>query len=880
MTGGETRSWPEIKKRTLEALDAMIAHRAESVTLKAVSNAPVELPQRPKKLLIVQTVRPPLGGWAGQTFFVVDADAARGRKPPMHEIHLAYEPQAQRVVGDVTPEIRRSMGTATHVRMMYSDDTDLNLMRTLRACLNDVTRGPVLPDVWSADELPPFVDIPGLNREQSAAFAAFTTGGGWLVWGPPGTGKTTVIVKAIADALTKGRSVLIASNTHVAVDNVVKDLAAVVSEPGQVVRIGSQQKVDAEVFEHDWLMLDRAAATLTNHAERLQAITDKIGANLNHEDRTSLATLSEQLAGTDIDLIVRAYTARTQAEEAVQLLSTAEELARQQAHSAAACARLRQQADECAPDPAQLELLLATDERLLARRNLLTRQRDSCEAGVRSALERCAQLKDEVDGLIAERQTWSGRLPVRAQILRQQLREAGERRERADRLAANESTRLDELNNAVAEVVVQAQQVEVAAATARNAARRAQDLRDQANGHESRSHDAGAAAREATASAARARTAAAAVPAFESIIESAERAGIAERIAERDRLNERVTELDRGVKELDQDKRKLDDEYANTKRELLESAPVIACTLTALTTVPELANRRYDTVIVDEAASAHIPHLVHAGSKADRCLAFVGDPLQNSPITDVADARTQEERQLLPWQRDDIFALNGIVNRASAERHPRCVALRTQFRYPPIIADIVNEFCYDGLLDTQWRGTIDGPVVTFIDTGGHPDSGLRKSEKSWTHPLGLQVLDAIYGNRDTAGTLGLVCPYSAHALKAEFHVQTMGYEMACGTSHRFQGRQFDTVVVDLMQDRQPRWVADADLNGGQRQVSAAKLLNVAITRAKRRLFLVGDWAFVRSSPSPGMRALANLRDRPEFELARAIDILPPERHLV
>ena len=42
------------------------------------------------------------------------------------------------------------------------------------------------------------------------------------MWGAPGTGKTTVILAAVRDALAHGRSVLVASHTHVAVDNVLE----------------------------------------------------------------------------------------------------------------------------------------------------------------------------------------------------------------------------------------------------------------------------------------------------------------------------------------------------------------------------------------------------------------------------------------------------------------------------------------------------------------------------------------------------------------------------------------------------------------------------------------------------------------------------------
>ena len=93
-----------------------------------------------------------------------------------------------------------------------------------------------------------------------------------------------------------------------------------------------------------------------------------------------------------------------------------------------------------------------------------------------------------------------------------------------------------------------------------------------------------------------------------------------------------------------------------------------------------------------------------------------------------------------------------------------------------------------------------------------------------------------------------------------------GLDVPTGTSHEFQGREFDTVIFDLMQDDQCRWVGTADLNGPERAVGAAKLLNVALTRAKERIYIIGNWQFVRHHDAPGMQALARLADDPRFEL--------------
>jgi len=869
--GGDA-TWPWVKSETLAALDALIARQAESVSLKPVSNTPVELPPRPSKLLAVTTVATPRGGWDAQTFFVVDADTARASKPPRHRVHLAYPPKARRVVAEITPQIRLALGTATHVHVMYSDDTELNLLRMLRSCMDEVTRGPLVLDLWAPGRLPSAPMADGLNPEQAQAFAAMTTGGGWLVWGPPGTGKTTVIVKAVADALANGRSVLIASHTHVAVDNVVKDLADVVAEPGHVVRVGDAEKIDPKVVDHGWLMLDKAAAVLTKREERLAEILEQRRANETHPARQRLDSVIDMLDQADLPLIEKAYHAREQAARAEDLRRTAAEYQHAMERRQSEIRRLRDEALVVVPATVALSSLRTDGAEITNRHWQLVEQIDSTAEALKQTQAASDALVADLVEAEQELRTWGGRLPWRRAALDEQhSRAANALPSIRARITVLEST-LDDLR---------AQDASLAADAAENARRIAETeqviqhataLREQAAALAEAQQDDATRKRDAEASAVEAQAAADAVEDYEQIIARAEGDGIAQLLHEREELNDLVARLDGQLKDLDQEKRRLDDEYANTRRELLESAPVIGCTLTALTTKPELSNRRFDTVIIDEAASASIPHLVHAGSKADRCLAYVGDFLQNSPITDTDDAKNDRQQQLLAWQREDIFALVGIRDRGTAERHPRCIALRTQFRYPQVIADIVNDFCYDGLLETNWTGTIDGPVVTFIDTSAHPEQGLRRSGTSWVHPLGLRLMDVIYEHRDISGSIGLVCPYNAHAYRAAARARDNGYDMPCGTSHKFQGRQFDTVILDLMQDDQPRWVAWADLAGSEREVSAAKLLNVAITRAKRRLFILGDWNFVRGKQTPGMRAIAQLRHRAEFELADAVDV--------
>ncbi len=98
----------------------------------------------------------------------------------------------------------------------------------------DRPRGPDLPHV--------------LNAEQAAALdLADRAEDLALVHGPPGTGKTTVLVEVIRRAAARGEKVLAAAPSNLAVDNLLERLAAAGLS---CVRLGHPARVLPAVLEH------------------------------------------------------------------------------------------------------------------------------------------------------------------------------------------------------------------------------------------------------------------------------------------------------------------------------------------------------------------------------------------------------------------------------------------------------------------------------------------------------------------------------------------------------------------------------------------------------------------------------------------------------
>lgn len=97
------------------------------------------------------------------------------------------------------------------------------------------------------------LDEAGLRDGQTKALRAAVNlkeNGVALIHGPPGTGKTTVIARLIAHEAKRGRRVLVASHTHVAIDNALRK--ALRHTPGlatQVLRLGDGERVAADLHE-------------------------------------------------------------------------------------------------------------------------------------------------------------------------------------------------------------------------------------------------------------------------------------------------------------------------------------------------------------------------------------------------------------------------------------------------------------------------------------------------------------------------------------------------------------------------------------------------------------------------------------------------------
>ncbi len=819
----------------------------------------------------------------GGVFFAVDRNA--DPDVAVNRLKLEYQRKKDKYLFLGVPESSRErLGQREHRLRVFQTDSQELLARRWYEAIETLDHGPQVADLWSPTRIdlqpwsPDYLKDRALNPGQQVALAAMTTPGGHFVWGPPGTGKTTVITSAVKDALDHGRTVLITSHTHVAVDNVLTSLLAdderyglQLFQLGRVIRKkpGDETKVAPQVAQHPFLLDDKAAALLVDKEDRRAQLAAQEQANLAHEDRTREHDAQDRVHRLDIDdKGIRLLDKQRDAFERWRKLDQA----RQEQEKTVAA--LDQRLDEATGQLAQYETL---DQEMSIAHNRLAEADDARNSWSRQANEleaACRQVAAEQ----ADREQ-------RILALRRPSVLPWVKRSRQGELSAVLAQHSESLHSA--EQLLS--QASYARTTAQQWDARYAAAYDSLIGLQARQNSRGALARKLTGLRSERDRAAAEHDQAENRCAEMLRIlgdepaswqrryraacddGSMELIHQWDVYVQRVKTLDKELADIQRQKSQLEDEYQKTRRTLLAQggAPVIATTLDSLVFTDELTQRRFDVVIIDEVASAESAKVVYAAAKADQTCALVGDFLQNAPVADAEDPTTEQDSQTAAWQTQDIFSLAGITDRASAARHPHCVALSRQYRFPPIVAETVNAFCYDGLLESA-KATPEGTVVTFHDTSGLRDLLFERINRSWWCRASAELAVAVAST--LTGSIGFVTPYKpqeelAHRLFASL-TKRGGPSVECGTAHAFQGREMDAIILDLMQDGEPRWVSAADIHGNERARSAAKLLNVALTRTKDRLHIIGDWEFIRRSDSLGMKALADLQYAAGFELVR------------
>lgn len=92
---------------------------------------------------------------------------------------------------------------------------------------------------------------------------------------------------------------------------------------------------------------------------------------------------------------------------------------------------------------------------------------------------------------------------------------------------------------------------------------------------------------------------------------------------------------------------------------------------------PELNERDYDHVLINETTAVRLPEIVYAVSRATKGATLLGDFRQKGPVLP-PDLEKSADPAIRRWLHQDCFAIFGIHDPESAQTSPGCATLTQQ----------------------------------------------------------------------------------------------------------------------------------------------------------------------------------------------------------
>jgi hypothetical protein len=324
------------------------------------------------------------------------------------------------------------------------------------------------------------------------------------------------------------------------------------------------------------------------------------------------------------------------------------------------------------------------------------------------------------------------------------------------------------------------------------------------------------------------------------------------------RLEHRAQQAWLQLKQLRQRLMPIEEKLDEIERELVRSARVVGCTLSKAEIAREVIERRFDAVVVDEVSMASIPACVYAASRATKRVAVFGDFRQLSPIA-ISDGEAAKR-----WLKRDVYEEAGIVSAVDAGRRPEYLAaLQTQYRMTSTICGLVNQLAYGDMLktadglDSRLRPQValppePGRSVIVVDTERMKPYCYQEAKAgsySRFNPasaLASMSIASEVSAADSSTSIAIVTPYAAQARLLNAMVLDSGLQTRAKSStvHRFQGGEEDVVILDLSDGRPQKYLSK--LLWEEENHEALRLLNVALSRAKAKVFIVGETEWLSS----------------------------------
>lgn len=360
------------------------------------------------------------------------------------------------------------------------------------------------------------------------------------------------------------------------------------------------------------------------------------------------------------------------------------------------------------------------------------------------------------------------------------------------------------------------------------------------------------------------------------------------------RFGEETKELSIIINDLRKEIREVNTRISRIETSILKDAVLLATTLTKAYTEEAIYTRQFDIVIVDEASMAPLPMLFFDCGLATQKIIVIGDFRQLAPI-----ARSDTELTK-KWLKRDIFDLVGIIDDVDNNvKRGDLVQLINQHRMHQSIMDAVNQPIYGGTLiaaskddrETQQKERVtvsarpfEGQNIVICDTSAfNPWCSVTTNGSPfnvYSAFLSLHLAESAYYSAVDKDEIGIITPYTAQTRLLHKIVLDRELEIDVASIHRFQGREKELMIFDLVEGpfRRIKWLGSEDIRS-----DAGRLINVAVTRAKSKIVIIANLNYLEKKLTKNsilksiLTALCN--EHPVIDTNTFFNFLPDTFHI-
>ncbi|XP_029774198.1 protein ZGRF1 isoform X2 [Suricata suricatta] len=272
-----------------------------------------------------------------------------------------------------------------------------------------------------------------------------------------------------------------------------------------------------------------------------------------------------------------------------------------------------------------------------------------------------------------------------------------------------------------------------------------------------------------------------------------------------------------------------------TNKTLLKQVRVVGVTCAACP-FPCMNDLKFPVVVLDECSQITEPaSLLPIARFECEKLILVGDPKQLPPTIQGSDAAHENGLEQTLFDRLCLMGHKPVL-------------LRTQYRCHPAISAISNDLFYEGNLMNGISETERSPLLEWLPTlCFYNVQGLEQIERDNSfHNVAeaaftLKLIQSLIASGTAGSAIGVVTLYKSQAHKLCHSLGAVDFDhpgikaVQVSTVDAFQGAEKEIIILSCVRTRQVGFI------------DSEKRMNVALTRGRRHLLIVGNLACLRKN---------------------------------